>query len=69
MPEATRRRIRVFPDRAEAAQRREHTISAGDSLSAIAQGYRTGVDALVASNGLANRTVTLQVGQRLVVPR
>ena len=62
-PQAT-----VRPAPTAAAQRREHTIAPGDTLSGIAQRYGTTVDALVAANGLANRNVTLQVGRRLVVP-
>lgn len=65
-PQATTQQTVSAPT--AAAQRREHTVAAGDTLSAIAQRYGTTVDALVAANRLPNRNATLQIGQRLVVP-
>ncbi len=45
-----------------------YTVSTGDTLSAIAQRYNTSIDALIAINNLPDRTITLRVGQRLILP-
>jgi LysM repeat protein len=50
------------------APRREHVVAPGDTLFDIARRYGTAVDALVVANRLPNRNVTLQVGQRLIIP-
>ena len=47
---------------------REHIVAGGDNLSAIATRYGTTIDAIVAANNLSSRTVTLNIGQRLVIP-
>lgn len=47
---------------------REHIVASGDTLFAIASRYNTTIDAIVAANNLASRTVTLNIGQRLVIP-
>ncbi|MEJ2141524.1 MAG: N-acetylmuramoyl-L-alanine amidase [Gammaproteobacteria bacterium] len=49
-----------------AMQDKKHTVSRGDTLSAIAQRYRVSVSALRRSNGL--RSDTLHVGRTLVIP-
>lgn len=46
---------------------REHTVRKGDTLSGIASGYGTSVDALCDANNLRRRSL-LQIGQRLVIP-
>jgi len=45
-----------------------YTVATGDTLSAIAQRYNTTIDALVSINNLPDRTITLRVGQRLLLP-
>jgi LysM repeat protein len=45
-----------------------YTVAAGDTLSAIAQRYNTTVDAIVGINNLPSRSITLRVGQRLILP-
>src|SRR5690349_11211016 len=47
---------------------REHTVEAGDTLSAIATRYNTTIDAVVAANNLPSRTTILNIGQKLVIP-
>jgi LysM repeat protein len=47
---------------------RQHTVQGGDTLFAIAQRYGTTVDAIVAANNLSSRSVTLRIGQVLVIP-
>ena len=47
---------------------KEYVVQAGDSLFAIAQRNNTTVDALVAANNLRSRDVTLNVGQKLIIP-
>ncbi|SDI68831.1 N-acetylmuramoyl-L-alanine amidase [Ferrimonas sediminum] len=49
------------------AQTRQHTVSRGESLSRIAQRYRVSVSAIRQANRL--KTDTLQVGQKLTIPR
>ena len=44
-----------------------HTVRAGDTLSAIAAGYRTTVSAIVQANKLANPSL-LRIGQQLAIP-
>ncbi len=47
---------------------REHTVEAGDTLFALARRYESSVQAIVAANNLRDSNVTLQIGQRLIVP-
>jgi LysM repeat protein len=47
---------------------KEYVIQSGDTLFAIAQRNNTTVDALVAANNLRSRDVTLNVGQKLIIP-
>ena len=47
---------------------REHTVVAGDTLFALARRYESGVQAIVAANNLRDSNVTLQIGQRLIIP-
>ena len=47
---------------------REHTVVAGDTLFALARRYESSVQAIVAANNLRDSNVTLQIGQRLIVP-
>ncbi|KUG57764.1 LysM peptidoglycan-binding domain-containing protein [Nesterenkonia jeotgali] len=46
---------------------RSHTVTAGETLSAIADRYSVSVDTLVTANKLANPNL-LQVGQKLTIP-
>ena len=46
-----------------------YVVTGGDTLSAIAQRYNASVDVIAAINNLPDRSVTLHVGQRLVIPR
>jgi LysM repeat protein len=43
-------------------------VQGGDTLSAIATKNNSSVDAIVAANNLPNRNVTLNIGQKLVIP-
>lgn len=47
---------------------REHTVVAGDTLFALARHYESSVQAIVAANNLRDSNVTLQIGQRLIIP-
>ena len=47
---------------------REHTVVAGDTLFALARRYESSVQAIVAANNLRDSNVTLQIGQRLIIP-
>ncbi len=47
---------------------REHTVVAGDTLFALARRYESSVQAIVAANNLRDSNVTLQIGQRLIMP-
>ncbi len=47
---------------------REHTVVAGDTIFALARHYESSVQAIVAANNLRDSNVTLQIGQRLIVP-
>ena len=46
----------------------EHTVQAGDTLFAIAEAFGTTVDSIVALNGFASASVTLQIGQTISIP-
>jgi N-acetylmuramoyl-L-alanine amidase len=46
-----------------------YVVTNGDTLSAIAQRYNTSVDVIAAINNLPDRSATLRVGQRLIIPR
>ena len=50
------------------AGQREHTVAAGDTLSAIATRYNTTVAAIVAANNLPSSSTVLNIGQRLIIP-
>ena len=47
---------------------REHTVVAGDTLFALARHYESSVQAIVAANNLRDSNVTIQIGQRLIIP-
>ena len=47
---------------------REHTVVAGDTLFALARRYESSVQAIVAANNLRDSNVTIQIGQRLIIP-
>lgn len=47
---------------------REHVVASGDTLGAIATRYNTTIDAIVAANNLASRSVILNIGQKLIIP-
>jgi nucleoid-associated protein YgaU len=47
---------------------REHTVAAGDTLSAIATRYNTTIAAIVAANNLPGSNTVLNIGQRLIIP-
>lgn len=49
------------------AQTREHTVKSGESLSRIAKRYQVSVSAIKKTNNL--KTDTLQIGQKLIIPR
>lgn len=47
----------------------EHSVKSGESLERIAKRYGTSVDALQKANGLKKTQTTLQIGQKLKVPK
>ena len=47
---------------------KEYTVQGGDTLSAIASRNNSSVDAIVAANNLRSRDVTLNIGQKLIIP-
>ena len=55
-----------MPARNTSASPREHRITQGETLSAIAQSYNVPLQSLRSANGLADDR--LQVGQVLVIP-
>jgi seryl-tRNA synthetase len=46
----------------------EHTVQAGETLSAIAAAYRVKVDAIVKANKLKDAAATIRIGQKLFIP-
>jgi LysM repeat protein len=58
----------VAPSPTTRPGQREHTVQSGDTLFAIAQRYNTTIPALVAANNLRDSSVTLSIGQRLIIP-
>ncbi len=45
-----------------------HVVGQGDTLSKIAQIYGTTVDAIMAANGITDRSKILHVGDKLTIP-
>jgi len=62
-----RRQESMAGARSAAGSGGEHIVQKGETLSLIAQRYGVTVDAVKASNGLANANL-IQVGQALVIP-
>jgi LysM repeat protein len=53
---------------AEEILSKEHLVSSGDTLSAIAKKYNTNIDALLKSNSSITNPDKIYVGQKLVIP-
>jgi len=47
---------------------RVHVVGPGDTLTKIAQTYGTTVDAIMAANGITDRSHILHVGDKLTIP-
>ena len=47
---------------------RVHVVAAGDTLFGIAQKYKTTVDAIMAANGITDRSKILHVGDKITIP-
>ncbi len=45
-----------------------HVVGQGDTLTKIAQQYGTTVDAILAANGITDRSKILHIGDRLTIP-
>jgi LysM repeat protein len=47
---------------------RVHVVGQGDNLYRIAQRYNTTIEAIMAANGITDRSKILHIGDRLIIP-